>query len=115
MLAAALREEGIAVVAEATSGQEAVELTRFYHPDVVLVGTASPASTTVEAVRAMLQAEPGDAVVIVDGDPDDEEALKAVREGASGYLSKDLDPGELCRGSSAASPTARRRSRAGSR
>jgi DNA-binding NarL/FixJ family response regulator len=97
MLTAALRDEGIAVVAEATTGQEAIELTRFYHPDVALIGDRLAGFTTVGAVRAILGAEPLTRVVVVTATSDDEDALKAVREGAAGYVSKDIDPAALPR------------------
>jgi DNA-binding NarL/FixJ family response regulator len=97
VLTAALHGEILAVVAEATSAHEAVELTRFYHPDVVLLGDRLAGVDTVEAVRMLLQAEPAARVVIVTANPDDDEALKAIRSGATGYLSKDLDPAALPR------------------
>jgi two-component system, NarL family, response regulator LiaR len=97
VLTAALHGEILAVVAEATSAHEAVELTRFYHPDVVLLGDRLAGVDVVEAVRMLLHAEPAARVVIVTANPDDEEALKAIRSGATGYLSKDLDPGALPR------------------
>jgi chemotaxis response regulator CheB len=55
-LAATLLKDGITVVAEAGSGDEAVDLTRFYHPHVVLVGDRLAAVGIVEAVRTLLEA-----------------------------------------------------------
>jgi DNA-binding NarL/FixJ family response regulator len=90
-LATTLQEEGITVVAEAGTGDEAVELARFYHPHVVLVGDRLAGVGMVKSVRALLEAEPAVRVVILTASPDDEEALAAVRMGAAGYLSKDIE------------------------
>jgi two-component system, NarL family, response regulator LiaR len=90
-LAATLQEDGITVVAEAGSGDDAVDLTRFYHPHVVLVGDRLAGMGIVRAVQALLGADPNARVVILTATPHDEEALAAVRMGAAGYLSKDVD------------------------
>ena len=90
-LAATLQEQGITVVAEAASGAEAVDLTRFYHPHVVLVGDGLAGAGILKAVRALLEAEPSARVVILTASPSDDEALALVRMGAVGYLSKDVD------------------------
>jgi NarL family two-component system response regulator LiaR len=97
VLTTALHGEILAVVAEATSAHEAVELTRFYHPDVVLLGDRLAGVDAVEAVRMLLHADPAARVVVLTAHPDDDEALKAIKTGATGYLSKDLDPGALPR------------------
>ena len=91
MLTGALHGQILAVVAEATSGHEAVELARFYHPDVVLIGDRLTGADALQAVHMVLQAEPSSRVVVLTATPDDEEALKVIRAGATGYLSKDLD------------------------
>ena len=97
VLTGALNNGVLAVVAEATSGHEAAELTRFYHPDVVLLGDRLVGVDTVHAVRMVLQAEPATRVIVLTATADDDEALKAIRAGAAGYLSKDLDLAALPR------------------
>ena len=86
---------GLAVVAEATNGAEAVALYARHRPDVALIDLKMPAldgAGVVEQVRARY---PDARLVILttyDADDDVERALKA---GAKAYLLKDVDPAEL--------------------
>lgn len=91
VLTGALHADVLAVVAEATSGHEAAELTRFYHPDVVLISDRLVDADPMQSVRMVLQAEPSTRVVVLAATPDDEEALRVIRAGAAGYLSRDVD------------------------
>ena len=86
---------GLAVVAEAADGAEAVALYARHRPDVALIDLKMPAldgAGVVEQVRARY---PDARLVILttyDADDDVERALKA---GAKAYLLKDVDPAEL--------------------
>jgi DNA-binding NarL/FixJ family response regulator len=90
----ALQQSGITVVAEATSGREAVELTAFYRPDAVLMDTTADG---LEAARIIYDRAPAICVVLLASSPDDNVGLRALRAGAAGYLSKDVDPEVLPR------------------
>jgi DNA-binding NarL/FixJ family response regulator len=93
----ALQRDGIVVVAEATSGREAVELASFYRPDVVVLDAGVPELDGVEATRTIHDRSPDTCVLLLATAPDDAQALRALRAGASGYLAKDLDPTVLPR------------------
>ena len=88
----ALRRDGIAVVAEATSGREAVELTAFYRPDAVVMDASLPGLDGIEATRAIHERAPGICIVLLASAPDDALGLRALRAGAAGYLSKGVEP-----------------------
>jgi DNA-binding NarL/FixJ family response regulator len=88
--------ERIAVVGEASSGEEAVALARRIRPDVVLMDANLPGLNSVEATRRML-AEPGVAVMLLTGSESEDRIFAALRAGASGLLLKDTDPDELVR------------------
>jgi two-component system, NarL family, response regulator LiaR len=92
-----LLRESIAIVAEATTGQEAVDLTAFYGPDVVLIDEELPGLKSADATAKILAAHPGVAVVVLAADPDDARGMRALRAGASGYLSKEFEHGVLAR------------------
>jgi NarL family two-component system response regulator LiaR len=88
-----LQQAGITVIAEARNGRQAVELVLYYRPDVVLMDVVMPELDGIIATRQILKQLP-DVVVIVltsAGDEDDELGLQALRVGAAGFLSKDVD------------------------
>lgn len=86
----ALQKAGIVVIAEASSGREAVELTLHYHPDVALIDVSMPDVDGFAATRRIVAQSPRQLVVLLTGPEDEEVALLGLRAGASGFLSKDL-------------------------
>jgi DNA-binding NarL/FixJ family response regulator len=93
----ALQRNGIVVVAEATSGREAVELAGFYRPDAVVMDVKLPVMDGVEATRIIHDRSPDTCIVLLASTPDDTLGLRALRAGAAGYLSKDVEPDVLPR------------------
>jgi DNA-binding NarL/FixJ family response regulator len=85
----------IDVVAEASSGAEAVALAVEYAPDVVLMDLIMPGMDGVEATRRVKEACPQTRIVILTSFHDDEHVLPAVMAGATSYLLKDVSPAEL--------------------
>lgn len=97
MLRDILLRERMTVVAEATTGKEAVELTAFYRPDVALLDERLPALDGIATTRAIHERSPAVCIVLLAATPDDGHALRALRSGAAGYLSKEFTPGALPR------------------
>jgi two-component system, NarL family, response regulator LiaR len=89
----ALEKAGVTVVAEARNGRQAVELVVYYRPDVVLMDVVMPELDGILATRRILKQLPDQLVIVLTGtnDEEDELGLQAIRAGATGYLSKDLD------------------------
>jgi DNA-binding NarL/FixJ family response regulator len=79
----------IAVVGEAASGQEAVDLARKLEPHVVLMDIKMPGLNGIEATREILHANPRVGVLMVTMFEDDDSVFAAMRAGAKGYLLKD--------------------------
>jgi DNA-binding NarL/FixJ family response regulator len=92
MLAA---EQGIAVVAEAASGAEAVAMAAMHRPDVVLMDLRMPHGDGVEATAAILAATPGARIVVLTTYETDADIVRAVEAGAVGYLLKDATTAAL--------------------
>ncbi|GGO73919.1 response regulator transcription factor [Nonomuraea cavernae] len=81
----------IEVVAEAADGAEALEVLRAVEVDVVLMDVRMPRMDGVEATRRI----EGPKVLILTTFDLDEYAFAAVKAGASGFLLKDVPPGDL--------------------
>jgi DNA-binding NarL/FixJ family response regulator len=92
----------IEVVAAAADGDQAVELAREHHPDVVLMDLRMPGMDGSEATRRLLESDPAMHVVILTSFSERDEILGALDAGAIGYLLKDAEPDELIRGVRAA-------------
>lgn len=97
VIKAALREHGIVVIAEATTGREALELTLHYGPDVVLLDIVMPELDGIATTERILLQRPDQLVVILTGADQEDLAIRALRAGAVGYLTKDLDVDALPR------------------
>ncbi len=85
----------VEVVAEASSGEEAIELAASSHPDVILMDIAMKGITGLEAAARMRDRNPEVRVVILSMHSGEEYVLQALRAGAAGYLLKDAATGEL--------------------
>ncbi len=85
----------IQVVAEAGSGEEAVQLAAQFAPDVVLMDLLMPGMDGVEATRQVKKVSPRTQVIVLTSYHDDEHIFPAIRAGALSYVLKDIDPDEL--------------------
>ena len=85
------------VVGEATTGREAVDLARRLRADVVLMDIRMPELDGIEATRLITADEDmaGVRVLILTTFEIDENVLRALRAGASGFLSKGVEPADL--------------------
>jgi DNA-binding NarL/FixJ family response regulator len=83
------------VVGEAGDGDEAVRLTAELAPDVVLMDVRMPGTDGIDATRRIVAAGGGARVLILTTFDLDEYAFTALRVGASGFLLKDVPPGDL--------------------
>jgi DNA-binding NarL/FixJ family response regulator len=92
-------EEGIEVVGEAADGAAAVAVARATRPDVIVMDVRMPGTDGI-AATATIAADPnlaGTRVLILTTFEVEENIVGALRAGASGFLSKDADPGEIVR------------------
>jgi DNA-binding NarL/FixJ family response regulator len=87
------------VVAEASDGLQAVDLTRSTRADVVLMDVRMPNVDGLEATRRIAADSDlaGVRVVVLTTFEADENVLLALRAGASGFLGKNVEPAELVR------------------
>jgi NarL family two-component system response regulator LiaR len=88
-------QEGIAVVGEAASAAEAVEIAGNVSPDVVLLDLVMPDGNGISVLRRLIDVAPGVRVLVLTSFADDAQIFAAMAAGASGYLLKDIDPQAL--------------------
>src|SRR5687767_15101658 len=88
-------EPDMEVVAEARSGGEAVSLYRQHKPDVVVMDYQIPELNGAEATAAIRAESPDARVIVLSVFKGEEDVHRAVQAGASGYLPKSSEPGEL--------------------
>ena len=85
----------ISVVAQASSGEEAVKLAQEFIPDVVLMDLVMPGMDGVEATRRVKDISPRSQIVILTSFHQDEFIFPALQAGAISYLLKDVKASEL--------------------
>lgn len=88
-------EPGFQVVAEASSGLEAVELARLHKPDIAVVDVAMPELNGIEATSQILKESPHTGVLMLSMYADERYVVRAIKAGARGYLLKNSAGEEL--------------------
>jgi len=83
------RVADVAVVGEAASGDEAVELAHKLEPDIILMDIKMPGLNGIEATREIQRANPRVGILVLTMFEDDDSVFAAMRAGAKGYLLKD--------------------------
>src|SRR3954453_3636353 len=89
------RDERLEIVASVASGDEAIEFVRAHAVDVILMDVRMPGTDGIAATREVLRKRPQTRVLVLTTFDLDEYVVAAVREGASGFLTKDATPAAL--------------------
>jgi DNA-binding NarL/FixJ family response regulator len=87
--------DDIEVVGQAGDGLEAIEVAARTGPDVILMDVRMPRLDGIEATRRLVAAGSTARVVMLTTFDLDEPVYAALRAGASGFLLKDIKPGDL--------------------
>ena len=89
-------EDDIAIVGEASDGEQAIDVTRRMQPDVVLMDVQMPKMDGLEATRRLGQDSAiRSRVLILTTFEQDDYVFEALRAGASGFLLKNARPEDL--------------------
>lgn len=88
-------ESDVEVVAEAASGEEAIEAARRLRPDIAIIDIAMPGIGGIEATRAIKIDCPGTAVLMLSAYDDEPYLMALIDAGAAGFLLKSVHGQEL--------------------
>lgn len=80
--------EDIQVIAEAENGREAMEKLRTNRVDMVLLDVSMPETNTIELLQELKDRYPKLPVLILSMLPEDQYAIRMLKAGASGYVTK---------------------------
>ena len=93
----ALTAADIDVVAEAASAEEALLQAPTLQPDVLLLDINLPGTDGLQLLRELAPRLPNTKIVMLTVSSEHRDLVEAVRNGAAGYLTKDLSPEALQR------------------
>jgi len=88
-------DDDIVVVGYGETGAEGLQVVRKMNPDVVLLDVNLPDQNGHQVARQLDSEHPDVAIVMLTAYHDVEQALYAMRAGASAYCSKDISPEDL--------------------
>jgi two-component system invasion response regulator UvrY len=87
--------DGITVIAEAETGEQAIKQVRHQQPDVILMDISMPGIGGLEATRKIARSLPDIKIIAVTIHDDDPFPARLLEAGASGYLTKGCDVREI--------------------
>jgi two-component system, NarL family, invasion response regulator UvrY len=90
-------QSDFAWVGEAKNGREALALLRATPCDVLLLDLSLPDMSGLDVLRQIKAHHESVATLVLSAYPENQYGLNVLRAGASGFLSKTADDGELCR------------------
>lgn len=88
-------QDGINVIGTASNGQEALDKALSLKPDVILMDVRMPLMNGITATEQIRQQLPTCQVLMLTTFDDEEDIVKALVAGASGYLLKDIPAPDL--------------------
>jgi len=88
-------EDELEIVAEASSGAEAIKLAEESDPDLITLDLNMQGMDGLETLRALRSIGISARILMLTVSDNDEDVVEAIRSGADGYLLKDMEPDEL--------------------
>ena len=88
-------EEGFEVAGEAADGIEAVTVAQETRPDVVVMDLFMPGRDGAEACREIMELLPGTRVLMLTASAEEDDVIRAVAAGATGFVRKFTGSDEL--------------------
>ena len=89
------REEDITVAAEAGNGAETLLLLREHQVDVLILDISMPGMSGLDVLGELRREKPALPILVLSMHPEEQYAVRVMRAGASGYLTKESAASEL--------------------
>lgn len=86
---------GVAAIDEAANGQEVLAMVNKEDYDLVLLDISMPARSGLDVLKQLRAERPGVSVLMLSMHPEEQYAVRALKAGAAGYLTKESAPDEL--------------------
>lgn len=86
---------GIKILAEVGNLPELWDPLRKYRPDVLILDISMPRGNGLEALKDIKKEMPNQKILILSIYPEEQYAVRSIKLGASGYLTKDCAPEQL--------------------
>ncbi|MGZ7444544.1 response regulator [Paenibacillus sp. TH7-28] len=86
-------DDGFEVIGYAENGDQAIELTELWMPDLILMDIHMPGKDGLETTREIKLRYPYVKIVLITVSDDAAHLFEALKQGAQGYLLKNLEPG----------------------
>ena len=83
------------VLDEAANGSEVLDKLRRHKVDVIILDISMPGESGLELIKTLKKEFPRLAVLVLSAHPEEQYALRALKSGASGYLTKEAATAEL--------------------
>ncbi len=88
-------EDDLQPVGEAGTGEEALRLVDELDPDLILLDLNMPGMDGLETLQRLREAKVDARIILFTVSDDQSHVLEALRQGADGYMLKDMDPEQL--------------------
>ena len=90
-----LSSRGLEIVASVGSGIEGLRLVDTLKPDIILLDMRMPGINGLEVLKQLKELNLEIPIVMLTTSTDENDLLESLRQGAQGYLLKDMEPDEL--------------------
>jgi DNA-binding NarL/FixJ family response regulator len=87
--------QGVEVAGEAATGDEALAQVRRHHYDLVLLDMSMPGLSGIDLIKRLRIEKPAQRILVLSMHAEQQYAARALKAGASGYLTKDSAVKEL--------------------
>ncbi len=88
-------EPDLVLIGEAANGEMGVTQAVELQPDIVLMDLVMPKMDGITAIAALIHQNPGARILVITSFSEQDQAVRAIKAGALGFMLKDASPAEM--------------------